>query len=77
MALFHSEDRAVFHCTYAPHLLYPSTCRWTSGCLHVLAIGSIAAVNIGVHLSLKLSFYFESFALTGIILKLSENLAPL
>ena len=30
MALFHSfHGWIIFHCTHAPHLLYPFFCRWT------------------------------------------------
>ena len=37
----------VFHCIYAPHLLYPLICGWIFRLLHILAIVNSAAMNIG------------------------------
>ena len=47
---FHSfYDTVIFHCIYAPHLLYPFLCWWSFRCFHVLAI-----VNSDVQPLLKL-----------------------
>ena len=37
----------IFHCIYAPHLLYPLICGWIFRLLHILAIVNSAAMNIG------------------------------
>ena len=44
-------DWVVFHCIYIVHLLYPCIVQWTFRLFPcVLAIVSIATMNIGVHL---------------------------
>ena len=46
----------MFHCVHVPLLLYPLICRWRLGCLHVLAVVSRAAVNVGVRVSFQFWF---------------------
>ena len=43
----------VFHCIYAPHLLYPSV-DGLLACFHVLGIMNCATVNLGVRLFFEL-----------------------
>ena len=42
-----------FHCIYAPHLFSHSSVSEYLDCFHVLAIVNSAAMNIGVHVTLK------------------------
>ena len=41
----------IFHCVYAPHILYPSSVDGRLGCFPVLAVVNRAAENTGVHVS--------------------------
>ena len=47
-------------CIYAPHFFIHSFVNGHSGFFHVLAVMNSAAINIGVHLSLRVN-YFISF----------------
>ena len=49
---FFFDCRAILHCIYIPHLLYPFIHRWTFGLFHTLAIVDSAAINMGVNVSL-------------------------
>ena len=58
--IFYSQ--VIFHCVCVcvciSHLFNPVVCWWAVGLLHVLAIVNSVAMNIGVHVSFLISFYF-------------------
>ena len=48
----------IVHHIYVPHLLYPVDGHL--GSFHVLVVVKSAAVNIGVHVSIQIMFFFFS-----------------
>ena len=56
----------AFHSVYVPHLLYPFTCLWNTGCFHILAIVNSAARNIGVHVSFWVRVFCGYMSRSGI-----------
>ena len=57
-AKFHSfYGWEVFHRMYIPHLLYPFFCWWNLGHHRIWAIVNNAAMNIGVHVSFRISVF--------------------
>lgn len=39
--------RLILHCMDGPRIIYPFICLQTLGCLHILAVASHAAGNVG------------------------------
>ena len=42
-------DQIIFHCTYTPHFIYPSSADGNLSCVYFLAVVNNAAVNIHKH----------------------------
>ena len=55
----------IFHCICAPHLLYPFILDGHAGCFHVMAIVNKAAVNTGVHVSLRVVTFSGNMPSSG------------
>jgi len=53
--------------SYMLHLLYPFICLGHLGCLHVLAILSSSAMNIGVHMSFQIMVFSGYMPSSGIV----------
>ena len=47
----------MFHCAYAPHLLYPLIYPWTFSLLPCLAVIDSAIMNTGIDVSFKITFW--------------------
>ena len=65
---FCSYGWVVFHCIYQyiPHFLYPFICQWTFRLLHVLAIVTGAALNMGVYVTFQIRVFSRCMPRTGI-----------
>ena len=48
------------------HIFIHSSVDGHSGCFHVLAIINSAAVNIGVHVSVQIRFFFRYMPRSGV-----------
>ena len=56
----------IFHCIYAPQLLYPFIDGYL-GCFHVLAIVNSAGTDIGAHASLSIMVFSGYMPGSGIV----------
>jgi len=67
MTLFHScSGWVVFHCMYAPHLLYPFICHWTFRLFPCPGYCKSAATNTGVHVSFWIMVFSRYMSSSGI-----------
>jgi len=67
MALFHSFLWLIFHYIYKHHIFYIHSVSGYLGCLHVLAVVSSAAVNIGVHIAFQIVVFSRYIPRRGIV----------
>ena len=53
----------ILHYAHVYSLLYPLICQWAFGCFHILTVVNSAAMNIRVHIPLKIFLftYFYNF----------------
>ena len=65
MAVLHFYGWVIFHCVYAPHLLYPLICQWTFRLLPILATVSHASMYTGVHVSFQIMLSYRHIPRNG------------